>query len=153
MLWTRPTQFQRDGYVAQGRVATVVLGLSRMWVELLYKMSWNWREKGHHRVSFPGGHITEWVHRFGAELIIARNLCILVKMWTKASLHFEGFSLRLIEGVALFEIGENIVVNVYLGHYLPGNLLTWSDQENMSGFLTELIVVHGTYVSEQGFKV
>lgn len=74
-------------------------------------------------------------------------------MWTKASLHFEDFSLRLIEGVALFEIGENIVVNVYLEHYLPGNLLTWSDQENMSGFLTELIVVHGTYVSEQGFNV
>ena len=69
-------------------------------------------------------------------------------MWTKASLHFEGFSLRL-KVYPCLKLERTLLSAFILDTTYQVNLLTWSDQPSYA----ELIVVPGTYMSEQGFKV
>jgi hypothetical protein len=52
MLWPRSAELQGADDVAQGRVATMVLGLSGLWIKLLYPLPGYRREEGSNWVSF-----------------------------------------------------------------------------------------------------
>jgi len=96
MLWPRSAELQGADHVAQGRVATMVLGLSGVRIKLLYPLPGYRREEGSNWVSFSRRWSPPKFYRQCSELTIDEEIlcmvpyfCNLMKSsWKQQGEHF-----------------------------------------------------------------